>query len=323
MIAVLIGIFAGAVSTVHASVNNRIRELLGSPYTTAVLNFVAASAVLVILILITEHDLYIPVARIAQHPFWIWLGGPCGVAIVTLNVKCLPVLGSARNVMIICFGQVMTGLVIDHFGLFYSPQAKMTVMKTAGAVLVLIGTLMVNGISMRGRGNAASADGDRSGDRSGGEMLYVILALICGFACSGQIAFNGALREVIGSASKATLVSMIGGFISAILVIIIVMILRGKKGIYDDPSAVRPPLRFRPFMTLGGALAVLVVGGNALIANTLGTGLVTILNLIGMMGAGLAIDAIGFLGIDKKPVTVVKVTGMLLMTGGTAIISFL
>lgn len=319
MLAVLTGIFAGAVSTVQASVNNRIREHIGSPYTTALINFIAAGAVLVVLIMITEHDLYIPAAEIARHPFWIWLGGLCGMAIVTLNVICLPVLGSARNVMIICFGQVMTGLVIDHFGLFYSPEVPMTIMRTVGAVLVLIGTLMVNGISFGRKGgrDAAAAGGPD------GELLYMILALICGFACSAQIAFNGALREVIGSASKATLVSMIGGFISAILVIAIIVVLRGRSGIYDDPSAGRPSFRFRPFLMLGGALAVMVVGGNALIANTLGTGLVTILNLIGMMGAGLAIDATGFLGIDKKPVTVVKVAGMLLMTGGTALISFL
>jgi uncharacterized membrane protein YdcZ (DUF606 family) len=42
-----------------------------------------------------------------------------------------------------------------------------------------------------------------------------------------------------------------------------------------------------------------------------------------MMAAGLAIDATGFLGIEKKPVTLVKIAGMLLMTGGSALISLL
>jgi uncharacterized membrane protein YdcZ (DUF606 family) len=34
-------------------------------------------------------------------------------------------------------------------------------------------------------------------------------------------------------------------------------------------------------------------------------------------------DAIGFLGIDKKPVTISKITGMLLMITGTALISLI
>jgi len=42
-----------------------------------------------------------------------------------------------------------------------------------------------------------------------------------------------------------------------------------------------------------------------------------------MMISGLAIDAAGFLGIDKKPVTLRKVGGMLTMLAGTALISFL
>ncbi|MBR0400580.1 MAG: DMT family transporter [Mogibacterium sp.] len=338
MIAVLIGIIAGAVSTVQASVNNRVREINGSPYTTALLNFIAAGTVLVAIILVMEHELYLPVRAIAQHPFWIWCGGVCGATIVTLNVICLPKLGSARNVMIICFAQVMTGLVIDHFGLFYSTRVPMTVMRTAGAVLVLTGTLMVNGIRF-GRPDSSATPGgshgvmrtdDASADEadevagaSAGDAPYVILALICGFACSAQIAFNGALREVTESAAKATLISMMGGFITALLVIALITIFKGKNGIYDDPVSGRPSYRFRLSMFLGGILAVIVVGGNAIIADTLSTGLVTILNLIGMMGAGLAIDAAGFLGIEKKPVTAVKVTGMLLMTGGTAMISLI
>ena len=76
-------------------------------------------------------------------------------------------------------------------------------------------------------------------------------------------------------------------------------------------------------MAIGGALSIVVVCGNAVTAPLLGTGIVTILNLIGMMGAGLIIDAAGFLGIEKKPITAAKLIGMILMIAGTAIISLL
>jgi transporter family-2 protein len=76
-------------------------------------------------------------------------------------------------------------------------------------------------------------------------------------------------------------------------------------------------------MITGGVFALIVVSGNAAVAPVLGTGLNTIMNLIGMMASGLAIDAAGFLGIEKKPVTLRKVIGMLLMLAGTALISFL
>ena len=76
-------------------------------------------------------------------------------------------------------------------------------------------------------------------------------------------------------------------------------------------------------MIYGGTLAVIVVGGNAIAANILGTGLVNIMNLAGMMATSLVIDATGFLGIEKKPVTVAKVMGMLMIIAGTTIISLI
>jgi transporter family-2 protein len=74
-------------------------------------------------------------------------------------------------------------------------------------------------------------------------------------------------------------------------------------------------------MPAGGALAIVVVLSNAVAAPILGTGIVAILNLVGMMVMSLWIDATGFLGIDKQPVTVIKVVGMILMTAGSALIS--
>jgi transporter family-2 protein len=76
-------------------------------------------------------------------------------------------------------------------------------------------------------------------------------------------------------------------------------------------------------MTAGALLAITVVGGNAIIAPVLGTGIATIMNLIGMMGGGLVIDATGFLGIEKQPATMAKIIGMFLMIAGTAMISLM
>ena len=97
--------------------------------------------------------------------------------------------------------------------------------------------------------------------------------------------------------------------------------MKGKKGIFDRTDEAGPD--FRVWMASGGIFALTVVSGNAAVAPVLGTGLSTITNLIGMMASGLVIDATGFLGIEKKPVTLKKISGMLLMLAGTALISFL
>ena len=312
MLAFLLGSIAGAASPTQASVNARIREDFKSPYITTIVNFIVAALLLAAVILVVERNLYIPLGTIAREPFWIWLGGACGTAIVILNIICLPKLGSALNVMLICFGQIMTGLIVDHFGLFYSPAAPMSLMRLLGALIVFAGIWLVNS-----RGNSGSR-----GSAQKSVLLYVILAIFCGFACAAQVAINGALRGFAGSALKATLISMSVGLITAIIVTAIVIVMKGKAGIYDD-GQVDTPVRFRFWMIGGGGLAIVIVAGNAVAAPMLGTGVVTILNLVGMMAAGLVIDAAGFLGIEKKPVTLAKVAGMILMTGGAAIISLL
>ena len=248
--------------------------------------------------------------EIAKNPPWIWLGGVCAIIIVTLNILCVPKLGAAGNVMILNFGQIVTGLVIDHFALFGADEARMTLTRLTGAVLVFAGLILVTH-------EKSSADEKRSAF----PMLYAILAFIDGIACSTQIAVNGTLRTAVQSVSKATIVSMSVAFISTAVVIAVLTMIRGKNGIFDRTADDRPD--FKIWMVSGGLFALTVVSGNAAVAPILGTGLSTITNLIGMMASGLVIDAIGFLGIEKKPVTLQKIAGMFLMLAGTALISFL
>lgn len=310
MLAVIIGLIAGIASTVQASINTEARRFFRSPFITAGINFSVAWLLLAAFIIFTEHRLFIPVREIAQNPPWIWLGGVCAIIIVTLNIVCVPKLGAAGNVMILNFGQIVTGLVIDHFALFGADKAGMTLTRFAGAVLVLAGMIMVT------HEKAPESKGQRSMP-----LLYAILAFVDGVACSTQIAVNGTLRVVIGSVSKATIVSMSVAILSTLAVVTALTVIKGRNGIFDQTEEERPG--FRLFMITGGLFALTVVSGNAAVAPVLGTGLNTIMNLIGMMASGLVIDAAGFLGIEKKPVTLRKVAGMLLMLAGTALISFL
>jgi transporter family-2 protein len=306
----VIGVIAGIASTVQASINTEASRFFRSPFITAGLNFTVAWLCLAAFIIITEHGLFIPVRDIAKNPPWIWLGGVCAIIIVTLNIVCVPKLGAAGNVMILNFGQIVTGLVIDHFALFGADEARMSLTRLAGAVIVFAGLIFVTHEKPSGKEEQKSFP-----------MFYAILAFVDGIACSTQIAVNGTLRTVVQSVSKATIISMSVAFISTTIVVTVLVMLKGKKGIFDQFSDNKPD--FKVWMVTGGLFALTVVSGNAAVAPLLGTGPVTILNLIGMMGIGLIIDAAGFLGIEKKAVTLRKVAGMLLMLAVTALITFL
>ncbi len=77
-------------------------------------------------------------------PAWIWIGGICGVVFLTGNILLFPKLGGVQTVVLPVLGQILMGLTIDNFGLFYSQQTSLTAFRIAGAVLVLLGVVLVS-----------------------------------------------------------------------------------------------------------------------------------------------------------------------------------
>lgn len=310
----LIGILSGIAATAQASFNGEIRRRYRSPYITAAINFVVALSVIATLLLITEHSLALPVSEITKYPPWIWMGGVCGVIIVMTGIICLPVLGSASNMMLLCFGQIMGGLIIDHYGMFGAPLTEMTLMRAVGAVLETAGIVLIS-YEKGGRREKAGTGRDRK------VMLFILLDIAAGFIAAMQVAVNGTLAVAAGSPVRATMVSMCGALITTALIICLLTLLKGKTAVYDGRIPPKDPVKLSPFLLTGGLMALVVVGGNAITGPVLGTGIVTMMNLFGMMASGLVIDATGFLGIEVKPVTVSKIAGMGLMLAGTALIS--
>jgi len=311
IIAYLIGIISGVAATVQASFNGEIRRRFRSPYITAAVNFIVALTLIAIVLLITEHSLALPVSEIVKYPPWIWMGGVCGATIVMAGIFCLPVLGSARNMMLLCFGQIMAGLLIDHFGIFDAPVTKMSLLRAAGALLEIVGIAFIS---------IEKGEKSKSG-MSSKVIMFIVFDIFTGFVAAAQVAINGTLGVVADSPVRATLVSMCGALLTMAVICSIIGLTGGKASLFDGKKAPEGKIRFTPFFLTGGLMALVVVGGNAITGPVLGTGMVTMMNLFGMMAAGLAVDATGFLGIEKKPVTFRKIFGMALMLAGTAMIS--
>lgn len=312
IIGYIIAAAAGLATTMQASANAETRRLIKSPYLVAAINFIVSIAVLVVIIAAVWHNFYMPLSEVTKYPPWIWVGGACGPVVIMTNSLCIPKLGSARQMMLASTAQVLVGLMIDQFGLFGQQQISMNVARALGAMLV-IGGIFVSAIdknAQKGKGNEKNL------------AIYILLAIVNGAAASVQVAANGTLNNVVDNFAKTALISMIIGLLTTTVLMIAIAVIRGRSAIFEEGGSFEK-VGFSRFMIYGGTLAVIVVGGNAIAANILGTGLVNIMNLAGMMATSLVIDATGFLGIEKKAVTVAKVVGMIMIVAGTAIISLI
>ncbi len=313
MISFILGLAAGVAMPIQTSINSKLRDSLRSPYFSSIISFFGGFVCAVAVLLCVAGTLFVPFDKITLEPWWIWSGGVCGSILVVISIFCLPKLGSVETMVMLVLGQIGIGLIIDNFGLFESERISLTPLKLAGAAMVLAGTVIVSA------SNTHSDASDTTGKaKSNSIWIYRFGELIAGILAGLQVAINGRLGEITGSAFSATMISMATGTIGVIVIAIIAYASGGDKRLRPDMDK---GVRTKWWMCTGGAFGMIIVGGNAIIAKPLGTGLSVILNVAGQTFGGIILDAIGFLGIEKKPVTLIKIAGVVLMNAGIVLVS--
>ena len=308
MFAYLLGFIAGLAQPTQTSLNGKLGSQMKSPYLSTVVSFATAVIILLLIDFLTQGGVHIPFTAIAEYPIWIWSGGLLGVGIVLLSIVCLPHIGSAMVVIMTSFGQIVASLIIDQGGFFGSPQIPMSFKRAIGAAILIAGVILASR-------NPSKGDGEKQTY----PPIYMAMGFLVGVFCGTQIAINGTLGKAAGNSWYGTTVSMCVGLTGTLILLAILYITKGRKGIFTEGEDVP----FKWYMVLGGSMGVIIVGTNAITAPIIGAGMVSIMNLIGFMIGGLVIDAVGFLGIDRKPVTLAKVIGVLAMLGGTVVITLL
>lgn len=188
---ILLGILVGLALPVQTSVNNKLRDKVGTPYNSSLVSFIISTVFLACLLLVTGQGFHLPMDQLAGEPFWVWLGGLCGVVFLTANVILLTKLGSAETVILPVLGQLLMGLLVDSLGLFRAQQIPLTPLRAGGAVLVLAGVMVV-----AWSGQAAAAQGQRPAGRL---WLWRIVGVAAGMFSATQTAINGHLGQVVGS----------------------------------------------------------------------------------------------------------------------------
>lgn len=89
-------------------------------------------------------------ALLADSPLWLFFGGPLGVAFIVGNILLFPQIGSVHTVIMPIVGQMLMGLLVDHFGLFGYEVLPISPLRLFGVLIVLVATAVVLDIG-RGR----------------------------------------------------------------------------------------------------------------------------------------------------------------------------
>ncbi|MFW6753493.1 DMT family transporter [Pseudomonas sp. 22082] len=138
----LLAVFAGAVVPFQSAININLARGLGHPLWATFTSLVVS--VLVLLPVIIVLRLPLPsLAPLGKLPLWMWTGGAFGVCFVALAVVLLPKLGASGFLALALAGQMITSIVLDHFGLFGLVEKHLTLPRLFGAVLLMAGVALI------------------------------------------------------------------------------------------------------------------------------------------------------------------------------------
>lgn len=139
---VLVAIGVGLLLPLQVGVNAQLRNALGDPIGAALLSFLVGTAALLLLLLAVRAPLPI-VDAWSRTPWTYWSGGILGAAYVAMAIVLAPRLGAGTLTAAVVAGQMLTSVVLDHYGWVGFPQHSISIERVLGAALVIAGVVLI------------------------------------------------------------------------------------------------------------------------------------------------------------------------------------
>lgn len=303
MVYILLALMIGLMMPIQTAVNSRLRTYVLSPFMASFISFLVGTIFLFIMTLATKHSVLIPFTVFQNNPFWIWLGGLLGVIGLTTNILLFPKLGGVQTVVLPIMGQIMMSMLIDHFGLFFSPEKSFSLLRLVGIIILILGVFCVivlpDYLRKKQIGIESSID-------SVNKLPFQITGIVAGMLMASQSAINGHLGGLLHSAVHAAFVSFLVG--TSILFILVTIVYR-QLGNFKFALGKDKPI----WIWCGGILGAFFVLIMAYLVPIIGTGLVVVICLFGQILCSVLIDTFGLIGAKKAPVTRIQVLGLVLL----------
>ncbi len=138
----ILGIVAGFGLTAQVGMNAQLRKVLQNANLAALISFTVGTVALIGLLVVMRTPM--PAREtLATVPLWAWFGGLLGAFYVATSTIVAAELGATTLLGLALLGQLVTALVVDHFGWLGLPENPITWARVAGVALVGAGVWLV------------------------------------------------------------------------------------------------------------------------------------------------------------------------------------
>ncbi|UUN90391.1 DMT family transporter [Pseudomonas extremorientalis] len=135
----LLATAAGLGITLQTTLNGRLAKGVGGDPVAAALFSFTAGAVCLGIFSLMRGGIVASLAAIPAQPLWSLLGGLLGAGALLSYVVLAPKIGLSALLGLAIAGQIISSLVIDHFGLMGALERPVSPIKLAGAMVMLAG----------------------------------------------------------------------------------------------------------------------------------------------------------------------------------------
>ncbi len=136
----LLMFFGGVTVAMQPSINGRLAQRVGAIESSCI-SFAVGTLVLLVIVLFSGRAGNL--RGIADARWWELTGGFLGAFFVTMTIVVVPRIGTASAMAATIAAQLITGLVLDQFGLFGFRTVPMDGKRLFGVALLLAGAGLV------------------------------------------------------------------------------------------------------------------------------------------------------------------------------------
>jgi transporter family-2 protein len=132
--------FLGVVLTVHLAMNGKVGVAIGNPRVANMVFWcIGALGAIVIGLTGWQSDALTGIKQV--NPILL-VAGLMGASLVFGIAWLFPLVGPANATLALLFGQIVSAMVLSHFGWLGSPEQHVTMKSVIGAVIMFIGVVL-------------------------------------------------------------------------------------------------------------------------------------------------------------------------------------
>lgn len=139
---ILLGLLAGVCIPTQAGINAQLSHLVRSPTMAAGISFAVGTVCLSLYVLVSRIPLPTTAALVGA-PWWLWSGGALGAFFVASTIFLVPKLGATTMLALVLAGQMVTSLLLDHFGAFAFPVHPVSLPRIFGVLMIAAGVILI------------------------------------------------------------------------------------------------------------------------------------------------------------------------------------